>query len=207
MRSRPLNKRKIDALDPAAASRASARVDRGNESSDDDINDEQVAEYLRNKRNNRKKLDPHEAGLALRLSLDTGGPATMTDDEYESNIAFCCKVCHCSKKIKSRFEGQEYMQASAELVHWHRACCHNEDEHDETWASPYLCCLQEAQEQLFAEPCKVCNRPGELCKFCKAERLERKGIEGVDAQQVFLTYLENIGMGRGIGSEDFYAGK
>ena len=206
MRSRPLNKRPIDAISPAVANRSYARVDPDSESSDDEIDDEQIREYLRNKRNNRRKLDPHEVGVALRLSLDTGGPPTLTDAEYESHVAFCCKICHCSKAIKSRFEGKEYMQASAELIHWHRACCHNQEEQDETWASPYLCCLQEAQEQLFAEPCKLCQGPGDLCKFCRAEALEKKGIEAVDAQEVFLKYMDNNGLRKGSGGEDFYAG-
>ena len=207
MRSRPLNKRTIDAIDQVETTHTSFRVNPAYESSDEDVDDEQIAEYLRNKRNKIKHLNPQEAGEQLRVSLETDGPASLTDSEYESSIAFCCSKCNCSKKIKSKFQGKEYMQASAELVHWHRACCHHEDEQNEKWVSPYIFCLEETLEQLLVEPCNKCKRPNELCKFCKAESLEKKGIKGVDAQQVFLNYMENNGSRKGFVSEDFYAGK
>lgn len=189
MRPRPPSKRKKNSND---SSSAAGRAQRGSTNSDDDLDDEQAAEYLRQKKKKHKKMDPHQAGLSMRISLDVGEPCALPDAEYEERVAFCCKVCHCSKKVKDQFHDSEFLQASAELVLWHRRCCHRDEEHNEVWASPYLCCLQEAQEQLFAEPCANCKKPHYICKVCRTEALEKRGIDSVNPKAVYMKYMERI---------------
>ena len=197
-------------LIPQAAIRAVARAERGNESSDDEFYQEQVADSLSAwKTSKRQKPNPHLLKVGLRLSLETGEPSiTMTDEEYESRIAFCCKVCHCPRTVKAQYKGKEYIQASRELVLWHRRCCHSSDVHDETWASPYLCCLQEVQEELYIPPCSRCETSKEgMCLPCRIDQMEQQGIERVDPMATLSKYQQNIKEGNEIYSEDFHEGE
>ena len=197
-------------LIPQAAIRAVARAERGNESSDDEFYQEQVADSLSTWRESkrRKPVDPHLIKVGLRLSLDTGEPSTsMTDEEYERRIAFCCKVCHCPRTVKKQYQGREYIQASRELVLWHRRCCHSSDVHDETWASPYLCCLQQVQEELYTPPCPHCQSSKGTCLSCRIEQMKDLGIERVDPMLTLQKYQQNIKEGNEIIGEDHHEGE
>ncbi len=208
MRDLPLSKRKKKKVRSAEAIRAAAHAKRGNESSDDEYYQEEIAESASHWRDRkRKKVDPHLTRIALRVSLDIGEPCQFTDAEYESRIAFCCKVCHCSDTRKAPFQGQEYIQASGELFLWHRRCCHSDDIQDETWASPYLSCLQEVQELLYMDPCDKCNKPDYRCIFCQANEMEKQGIQRVDPKITLQKYWQNLKEGHEIFCEDFHEGK
>lgn len=208
MRPEPLSKRKVNQLKPEAVIRAVAEAERGNESSDDEFYQEQVADSLSEWRDGkRRKPDPHLVKVGLRLTLETGDPSQLTDEEYESRIAFCCKVCHCPRTVRAQYQGKEYIQASRELVLWHRRCCHTKDVQDETWASPYLCCLQQVQEELFTPPCTRCQSSKGTCLPCKIERMQQQGIERVDPMHTLDKYQQNVKEGNEIIGEDFHEGE
>lgn len=210
MRDEPLTtcKRKKRKLRSKEAIRAAAHAKRGNESSDDEFYQEEVADaasqWLKRK---HQKVDPHLTRIALRLSLETEGSFQMTNAEYEDRIAFCCKVCHCPESIKVQYKDQEYVQASGELTQWHRRCCHSDEIHDETWASPFLSCLQEVNQLLYSDPCPKCNKPDNLCVVCQAEILQKKGVERVDPKVTLQKYWQNIKEGNEIIGEDFHEGR
>jgi hypothetical protein len=159
MRHKPREaKRQRDLSLPAAA------YDDGNESSDDE------KQQARRKKRRAKKVEPSD----VRNSLNLGNECTMTDNEIENDIAFCCKICNCSDAAKARFKGDEFIQQSEECL-WHRRCCHNAMDPGVDWLPEYNRGLAELEANMMGDD------------FFSQELI----VDRVDARDVYDKYLSN----------------
>jgi hypothetical protein len=123
------------------------------------------------------------------VQRDRDPTGTLIDEScayYESNLGFCCTVCHCPRKRRKLHRGDEYVQQAHNSL-WHRKCCHNlpVGPCSLDWLTP----LTKAQ----AEIQKYLENPENDCTTVKKSVVEKKYKDSKRLESELYNDDENVG--------------
>lgn len=127
------SKRPRKRLKVASKSKKTSHHDNTDDEEEQELRQEM--EEARNYSSDESIAVPSKRGVAL------------SDEQFEKRLAFCCKICHCSKKVRASFGDHEYVIPGNDAL-WHRRCCHSANDVTEKWRPKHYHALRVMKKKL-----------------------------------------------------------